>query len=196
MVSIYDERGELVSTVCGALSFSNGATFSMTVSNFVPNPNGPGGTISIYLNGQMVGTWNATNSNGNWVPNGFYHFVLLEHASGGSIVQMERDAFISTYHGELVTLIAWPNVVHPGDAVNFTASFAGIPADNQSKIKIYATDGELVQTVTLNAGSATWDLRNSSGQMVASGVYLAVLDSVDPSTGQGLNKIVKVLLTH
>lgn len=109
---------------------------------------------------------------------------------------MERDAFIATFHGESISLIAWPNFAHPGGTVNFTASFAGTPANNQSKIKIYTADGELVQTVTLNAGSSTWDLRNASGQTVASGVYLAVLDGIDSASGQALNKTVKVLVTH
>ena len=168
----------------------------MSLSNFIPNSNGPGGTITIYLNGQTVGTWNGTKDDGDWVPNGFYHFVLIEHSIDGSVIQMERDAFISTFHGESVSLVAWPNVAHPGLMVNFAASFAGTPADNQSKMKIFTADGELIQTVTFTAGTALWDLKNVSRQNVASGVYLAVLDGVDPSNGQSLNKIVKVLVTH
>lgn len=168
----------------------------MTLSNFVPNPNGPGGTITVFLNGQTVGTWNATTDSGEWVPNGFYHFVLVEHASDGSTVQMERDAFISTFHGESMALVAAPNMVHSGDSVNFNASFAGTPADSQSKIKIYATNGELVRTLILSFGTASWDLRNNHGQAVGSGIYIAVLDGIDPASGQSLNKIIKVLVTH
>ncbi len=109
---------------------------------------------------------------------------------------MERDAFISTYHGESISLVAWPNTAHPGQMVNFNASFAGTPADSQSKMKIYTADGELVQTVSFTVGTALWDLRNPSGQVVASGLYLAVLDGVDPLNGQSLNKVVKVVVTH
>lgn len=168
----------------------------MTLSNFVPNPNGPGGTISIYLNGQTVGTWNATTDGGAWVPNGFYHFVLVEHANDGGTVQMERDAFISTFHGEAISLVAAPNIARPGDTVHFNASFAGTRADGQSRMKIYSTDGELIRTLVFVSGAVPWDLKNTSGQTVASGVYVAVLDGMDPLNGQSLNKIVKVLVTH
>lgn len=168
----------------------------MTLSNFAPNPNGPGGTITIFLNGQTVGVWNATTDGGALVPNGFYHFVLVEHTSDGTTVQMERDAFISTFHGESVFLVAAPNLVRFGNVVDFNASFAGIPADNQSKIKIYSMNGELVRMLVLSLGTASWDIRNNSGQAVASGLYLAVLDGIDPVSGQSLTKIVKVLVTH
>lgn len=168
----------------------------MSLSNFVPNPNGPGGTISIYLSGQIVATWNGTKDNGDLIPNGFYHFVLVEHLGDGNTVQLERDAFISTYHGEAISLVAWPNITHPGQTVTFNASFAGTPVDSQSKMKIYSADGELVQTIAFTTGTALWNAKNLSGQMVASGVYLAVLDGVDPLSGQSLTKVVKVLVTH
>jgi hypothetical protein len=196
VIKIYDERGEKVATICGSASLSNAATFSMNLSNFVPNPNGPGGTISVYLDGQLVGVWNATDDAGNLVPNGYYHFVLQEHTNNGGVVQLERDAFIPTYHGESVSLLALPNVGHPGDILKLTASFAGIPADSQSKIKIYATSGELVQNLPISGGVASWDLKNANGQIVASGVYVVVLDRIDPSSGQKLSKITKILVTH
>jgi hypothetical protein len=195
-VTIYDERGEQVATLCAAINFPAGTAFSMSLSSFTPNPNAPGGTILVYLNNQLVGSWNATESNGSFVPNGFYHFVLQEHTSDGNTVQMERDAFIATYHGETVSLTAWPNRARPGDTIQFTASFAGNPADSQSKIKVYTVSGELVQTLPISGGTASWDLKNSSGTTVASGLYLAALDGVDPLSGQGLTKIVKLLVTH
>jgi hypothetical protein len=168
----------------------------MTLSAFSPNANGPGGTISINLNGQLVGTWNATNDGGNLVPNGYYHFVLQEHMNDGNVVQMERDAFITTFHGEAVMLTAWPNVGHPGDTIKFSASFAGTPADNIGKIRLYTASGELVQTLPISGGAASWDLKNSEGDVLSSGIYLAVLYGVDPQSGQKLGKVIKILVTH
>lgn len=185
-----------MASVCGSAVFPNGTNFSMALSTFVPNPNGPGGTISIYLNGQLIATWNVTNTAGNLVPNGFYQFLLLETTSDGNTIQLERDAFISTYHGEQVSLLVLPNVAHPGDILKFIASFAGIPADNQSKIKIYTTAGELVQTLGISAGTASWDLRNINNFTVVSGVYIAVLDGIDPAGGQKLSQVKKILVTH
>ena len=168
----------------------------MSLSPFVPNPDGPGGAISVFLNGQLVGTWNATNNNGILVPNGQYHFVLLEHGADGNTVQMERDAFIPTFHGEPVAFSAWPNSGEPGDVIKFNASFAGTPADGQSTIKVYAVSGELVQTVPISNGAASWNLRNADGSSLSSGLYLAVLDGVDPRNGQGFHKVVKILVNH
>jgi hypothetical protein len=193
---IYDERGEKVASVCGSAVFPNGTNFSLALSAFVPNPNGPGGTISIYLNGQLIATWNVTDTAGNLVPNGFYQFLLMETTGDGNTVQLERDAFISTYHGEQVSLLILPNVAHPGDILKFIASFAGIPADNQSKIKIYTTAGELVQTLGISAGTASWDLKNINSFTVVSGIYIAVLDGIDPAGGQKLSQVKKILVTH
>lgn len=196
MITIYDERGEKVASFCGSGVFPNGTNFSMTLSSFNPNPNGPGGTISIYLNGQVIATWNVTDTAGNLVPNGFYQFLVLETTSNGNVVQLERTTFIPTYHGETVSLLVLPNIGHPGDILRFIASFAGIPADNQSKIKLYTVAGELVQTLGITAGTASWDLRNPNGFTVASGIYIAVLDGIDPTSGQKLTQIKKILVTH
>jgi hypothetical protein len=185
-----------VASICGSVVFPSGTNFSMSLSNFAPNPNGPGGSITIYLNGQVVASWNVTDSAGNLVPNSFYHFVVLETTPDGNTVQLERDAFITTYHGESVSLLALPNVGHPGDIIKFEASFAGIPADNQSKINLYATDGELIEILQISSGASSWDLRNLNGQIVASGIYIAVLDGVDPSSGQKLSQIKRLLVTH
>ena len=182
--------------VCGSVSFPAGTAYSMTLSNFAPNPNGAGGSITILLNGQVVATWDATDSKGNLVPNSYYHFILQEHASDGSTVLLERDAFIAPYHNEPVSLSAIPNVGRPGGTISFTASFAGTPADSQSKIRLYAVSGELVQSLTLSNGVVTWDLTNMNYQPVASGVYLAVLTGIDPTNGQKLYKISKILVTH
>jgi hypothetical protein len=168
----------------------------MSLSTFTPNPTGPGGTISILLNGKVVAVWTAVDSAGNFVPNSYYHFVILETTADGNTVQLERDAFISTFHGESVTLVVMPNLVHPGDFVKFNASFAGVPADSQSKIKIYTIGGELVQTLGLPAGTASWDLKNLGGQMVSTGIYIAVLDGRDPASGIKLRKVAKILVTH
>jgi hypothetical protein len=197
VVNIYDERGEKVATVCGNVSFPAGTNFTMTLSSFSQNPNGPGGTISIFLNGQWITTWNAAKDDGSFVPNAFYHFVLQENTGNGNTIQIERDAFISTYHGEAVAFVGLPNVARAGDTVKFTASFAGTPGTSQSKIKIYSMDGELLQTLDLDGtGSATWDLKNAEGSPVASGLYIALLDGVDPTSGQGLTKTIKLLVTH
>ena len=168
----------------------------MALSAFTPDPVGVGGSITIYLNGQIVAIWDARDDKGKFVPNSFYHFVMEEHSAEGNIILLERDAFVSPYHGEVVALMAAPNIGRPGDILQFTASFAGNPADGRSKLRIYTIAGELVQSLPFSGGAAAWDLTNANGQTLASGVYLGVLDGIDPTNGQKFNKVIKLLLTR
>ena len=193
---MYDASGEKVASFCGTGNFAAGTTFSMALSNFVPNPVGAGGSIAVNLNGQTIATWDVTGLNGKLVPNGFYHFVIQEHTAEGNTLFLERDAFLMPYHGQDVSLSALPNIGHPGGVIQFVASFVGTLADGQSKIRIYAVSGELVQTLGIQSGTAAWDLSNIGHKTVASGIYLAVLDGVDPVSGQQARKIVKVMVTH
>ena len=80
--------------------------------------------------------------------------------------------------------------------VQIIASFAGVPADPASTMKIYAISGELVRTLAVSGGSATWDLQNTDGQSVVSGIYFVVLDGRDPNLGRKDTKVIKVLVTH
>jgi hypothetical protein len=196
VVRIYDERGEMVAQLCGSLVFPEETGFSLSLSNFVPNPSGPGGTIAVYLNGQIVTTWDTIGKNGEWVPNSYYHFVVEQHAADGRTVVLARDAFVAPYHGQDVSLAAQPNVGYKGGTIVFYASFAGVPADARSNVKIYTVAGELVRTIQVTDGTVTWSLEGDDGQPVASGVYLALLEGIEPTSGQKLTKITKVLVIH
>jgi hypothetical protein len=56
-------------------------------------------------------------------------------------------------------------------------TFTGLT--RQARVRIYTVSGELVRTLDKNGGGETldWDLRNSRGQRVASGVYLYTVKS-------------------
>ncbi len=168
----------------------------MALSSFIPNPGGPGGTIEISLDGQVVAKWNATNEMGNWVPNGTYYFVAEITNSGGTRVILKRAAFVMTYHNQAILLTAMPNLAHSGETIHFFASFGAAPADERSGVKIYAVSGELVQTLAISGGATAWDLTNRRGQIAASGVYLAVLDGEDPVSGLSMRKVVKLMVIH
>jgi hypothetical protein len=168
----------------------------MKLSNYQPAPNGAGGSVTIELNGQVVTVWDGKDSSGALVPNSFYHVVMLETTPDGKVVRLERDVLVLNDHASPISLVAQPNVAHPGDLVQIIASFAGVPADPASTIKIYAISGELVRPLAVSGGSATWDLRNSDGQFVVSGIYFVVLDGRDPNSGRKDVKVIKLLVTH
>ena len=170
-------------------------TFTFTMSHFTPSSTGQGGTLTFYVNGQAIATWDATDKNGNRVPNSFYHVVLEQRVLDVSLARRERDIFISTTtQTSAVQLLAYPNIAHTGGSISLSAAFAGNPADSRSNIKIYAVSGELVKTMELNSGQASWDLTNSQGSLVSSGVYLIFLDGVDVNTGNSASKVIKVVV--
>ena len=136
------------------------------------------------------------NVNGSLVPNGYYYFAFETTDNAGNKVVFKRIAFVMTYHNQAVSLAAIPNVAHPGDMIHFFASFAAAPADEQSRLKIYTISGELVQVLSISGGTATWNLTNRGGQILASGIYLAVLDGMDPVSGVKMQKTVKVMVIY
>ena len=85
----------------------------------------------------------------------------------------------------LSSLKVFPNPVYLSRGQ--TMKFSNLPAN--TGIKIYTFKGELVRDLTANAsGIAEWNGRNSSGQLVASEVYLALIKS------SGGSKVVKVMV--
>jgi len=60
----------------------------------------------------------------------------------------------------------WRANVHGGQVITFDE----LPAD--STIKIFTASAHWVRTLSAPAGSATWDLKNDSGDNVASGYYI------------------------
>jgi hypothetical protein len=197
VVNVFDDRGELVANLCGNTTFPAGSTYSATLSAFVPSPSGLGGAITIYINSQPVAVWNGLDTKGQLVPNGFYHFSIVENTPDGNKVVMARDAFIATETGTSgLQMSARPNVAHTGDLVTILASFSGTPPDSQSKIRIYDVAGELLNTLSIMNGTATWNLKNQAGDILGTGVYFAVFDGNDPVSGNPVRKSVKVSFIH
>jgi hypothetical protein len=196
-VNVFDDRGELVATLCGNATFPKGSSYSSALSSFVPNPSGLGGAITIYLNNQAIAVWNALNSKGQVVPNGFYHFTIIETTLDGNTVVMAHDAYIATETGAAgLQLTARPNLAHPGDLVLILVSLSGNTPDSLSKIKIYDVAGELLKTLSLVNGATSWNLRNQTGDEVGAGVYLAVFEGTDPASGNPVRKAVKIMYIH
>ena len=89
-----------------------------------------------------------------------------------------------------------PNPFHLGSEPNLRLdvqdrmAFYGIPG--QSRIEIYTEFGELIKTLehTDGSGDEFWDMTTSSRQVVASGLYLAVV--TDTQTGE--QRILKFLV--
>jgi hypothetical protein len=192
---VYDERGEKIAVVCSLAGLPGDGSYNLAISAYSANPGG-GGTVTIYLNGAIIGTWDCRDHNGNLIPNSFYHFVLVARQPDGGEILLESDAYIAPHQGQAVYFVARPNLANRGDIILFSASVAGVPADERSKIRIFTVAGELVRTIEISNGTASWRLDTGDGNPVASGIYLAVLDGINPTNGQKLVKINKLLVRH
>lgn len=78
---------------------------------------------------------------------------------------------------DLTTVYAYPVPFRPGagDAARYGSWTTGIRFTNQpayGTIKIYTITGELVRSLPVTPPVTSWDVRNSGGSVVASGVYL------------------------
>ena len=181
----------------GTTNFSGVSIFTMTCTAYGSNPSGPGGTLTVCLNQQPVVVWDSKDSSGNLVPNGIYHIVLEERDSNHNSQFFAMNVVVVPDHSaNAAGFTASPNVVHQGDTLHLRASFAGVPADGRSKVKVYAVSGELLQTLAVSNGQGTWDLKNANGGPVASGIYILDLDGVDVNTGVSEHKLLKILITH
>ncbi|NWF87859.1 MAG: hypothetical protein HXY50_00190 [Ignavibacteriaceae bacterium] len=77
-----------------------------------------------------------------------------------------------------------------GDLAQNRLYFFNIPG--RCNIKIYSELGELIDTIehTNGSGDEAWDSLTSSGQIVVSGIYIAVIEDLV----NGVNKIVKFVI--
>jgi len=169
---------------------SNGLNFN--IGTFTPAVSGDGGSVTVYLNGLGIANWDGFDSGGSPVPNGVYHVVLDYHSADGSVSTFAGNVAVAArLMPNQLTFELHPNHVRSGDKVEVWASFGGIGADAQSRIKVYNTADELVGKFTVSAGRGSW---NTQG--LSAGIYLLVLEGVQPGTGLKLHRVVKLLIEH
>jgi flagellar hook assembly protein FlgD len=69
---------------------------------------------------------------------------------------------------------------------------------SEVEVRIYNIAGELVHRGSASgmARSYRWDLRNRSGTMVTSGLYVVVLEANDPARGAKDRAIMKLAVSR
>jgi len=116
------------------------------------------------------------------------------------ILKVKRDKTIDEEKEQFDKINVFPN---PLLGYNAASSSFGTRADepfvtfsnlpHEVNIKIYTLDGTLIRTILKNDLSSLyrWDLQNESGYRVASGMYLAIVES--PGIGQKVLKIAIIM---
>ncbi|HUO58921.1 MAG TPA: isopeptide-forming domain-containing fimbrial protein, partial [bacterium] len=198
-ILVYNETGEVVRHLYAWVDDPGKATITgVVMSSGVIEPTGNAGSTPTQLvmslsNGVTV-TWDGKNDSGAYVGSGQY-FVEIHSAdgSGGESVFTNqvtvRDVNTSGVYG---VVTADPNALVGGNTVTTFKSGSTVPITLRARI--YTVAGELVATVQSSSGSnqATWD---ASG--LSSGLYLALVDSLDPAKGGIVQRqVLKIKIVH
>jgi hypothetical protein len=153
--------------------------------------------VEILVNGQIVGIWDVRNDQGDPVPNGVYHVVLKMPDAEGIIRTFvgRIDLLLPGPSGALAFAIL-PNTITAGAAeAAILVTHDGWRVSGWS-VKVYDVAGELVRILTVENGRSAWDARSPSGRLVASGVYILLLEGSDRKSGQPVRALRKILVVH
>ena len=116
-------------------------------------------------------------------------FGLLLAMALGLIVAMRAAAAVTLVPSDLSGVRVLPNPWrgdrHAGGPVLFN------PLTTRTTVKIYTVSGRWVKTVSGNGSQLAWDLTNSSGERVASGIYLYVMTTYDGAKKKGQIVVIK-----
>ena len=106
--------------------------------------------------------------------------------TGSGLVSYMSDAIEP--EDDFSSLYAYPNPVYP----NYKGSVVikGLMADTE--VRIVDPAGNVVKTLMGNGGEVVWDITNTQGQRVASGVYTVLCNTID---GNG-HSMIKILVTN
>jgi hypothetical protein len=194
IIEIFDTRGELIRQLTGTNLYPNPSELTLVLSPFVPSASGQGGSVTVSLNQQVVTVWDIRDNHGHLVSNGVYQVLVEEKSGANSYFYSQNISIVAMGQTSKAVLKAAPNLVHSGDQVQLSATIDGQPAGAPAVIKIYTLFGELVRTLPISGGQATWNIQNHANAAVSSGLYFVVLDGVDGITGQPIEKSTEIVV--
>ncbi len=196
-INIFNSAGELVQTI--KAPYDGISQTSLNITNNTNNnavlPVGNGAPpITINYTATNAVTWDGKNTQGNYLQSGVYEIQIVVNTNRGYNTSISKTVTILNEGTAnllgIVKSLPNPYTGNTATPLKFTwqPSAGGV-----IKIKVYNMAGELVRTLIgdLGTGSINWDLKSVSGQTVASGVYVCVVEGVD-NAGNKERKIVKI----
>ena len=190
-IGVYNEAGELVD-VFTTQQISEPIPTITLQTNTITELTGPGGAVTVYFDGAILGIWNGTSGNGTPVSNGTYIIKADNIDSSGNVTTISQQVTVSRPYatveadiyneaGELIRHL-YTQAANTGGsqitAVNLssnTISPGTSPSAPFSSVQIFIqTSGRPVTLV--------WDGTNDSGTKVTDGVYEV---QVHWNSGQG-----------
>lgn len=171
MLDVYTSSGTLVREAALASSLN-----LLTTIQASPLPYDPSvGPLTLRQSGWSA-SYDGRDSSGEALQNGVYLLVITSVSPGHSATdRLEITVLGAT--GLTTVLWAAPNPSDGSSTVLIDWSPASI-----RQVHVYTIAGSLVRDLGTCLPPAPWDLRNGSGQAVASGIYLLV--ATDPAGGK------------
>ncbi len=200
-VLIYNEAGEVVRHLYAYTDNPGGsivtsAQLSTNViepSNGVPGAGTPSQVTIILSNGTTV-VWDGKSDTGTVVQNGQYFVEIssVDGHGGDTVIEQRISVIDGNANNGMGSVLAKPNVLD--SANSFSTVFEDTTSENLTlSVRIYTIAGELVTVVNGAAGTniAPW---NATG--LASGLYIAVVESLNSTGGIADQKVLKLIVVH
>ncbi len=201
-LTIYNEAGEAIRHLLTYLDDPGPAGVSnvqLSTSVFDPSPNsssGNNGHVSISFGAGMTVVWNGTDDQGAYVTSGQYFIsVHTQDGQGGdSNVTLKVTVIETNDQNGVGTVTARPNLLNRASPSYTTTFFSDSSLNLTLRVSVYDMAGELVQTPKMGLSgqnSVSWD-----ASQVASGIYLAVVESLNAQGGTVKRSSLKVAVIH
>jgi flagellar hook assembly protein FlgD len=197
-VDIYNEAGEVVRRLYGAADDPNGASMTnvaLSSSVLATNTSSSGAQSQVQILIQGSGApltlvWDGKDDSGQVVTSGRYLMEVHWDNGQGAVSDITRGIQVED-GGNRPGVIVEPNILAVSQGVK-TANFLSNDPNVQSlNVSVYTVAGERVteKVGTPGSGRVSWDADG-----VASGVYLAVVETLNGSGQITGRQIVKVLV--
>ncbi|MEW6606975.1 MAG: kelch repeat-containing protein [bacterium] len=144
--------------------------------------------------GYLSGTWTVTNNIGNVIPQVGTRTIFYATNVGIGTIRVEgagtvaETGLITVNLGFETTLekaFVYPNPYYASGKGHTYIYFDKLTSD--SIIQIFTIAGELVREIPVTKSRQDWDVRNSDGEKVASGVYIYLIK--DPAGNKKVGKL-------
>lgn len=186
-IALYDSNGEMVRRLPAGSSDVIVHSISYSSNPFMVN----GSNLLIIRDAQgwEIGRWDGDNTGGTSVYSGPYtiHVETTDGAGNKYVLDVPLD--IVTTNSLAINNLT---VRYLTGAVRIVASLSNAQS---ATVRIYNINSELVRKYSVNQPNTLdviWDLKSTSGQTCAHGVYLAIIEVKDANTGYAARRIEKI----
>jgi flagellar hook assembly protein FlgD len=188
---ILDSTGTQVRVLQEGMIFTVVSDFSLSTSLFEPD-----GTAQVRIWDETVfeAFWNGSNENGKLVASGQYFVQTICTDSLNQRTVVTKPLTVMRPKVQIVSGVRLsPNPAHDHVNVWVVSRIAGADV----RVKVYTLSGELVSKLEFNNSDfVVWNLTNTRGEALASGVYLVVIMASDPQSGLTERQILKLAVTR